>query len=85
MATKQPTIDELLEKTAVTHRGGMKCWGSALDGNAKLFIEGCQKKIDNNEPFHPATALRIGQEVFGVTVKITAFTKHLTRKCGCYD
>ncbi len=85
MPTKPPTVEELLERTEILQRGGPRCWAARLEGNAKLFIEGCQKKIENDEPFHPATALRIAQETFGINIKITAFTKHITKKCGCYD
>jgi hypothetical protein len=80
----KPTVDELLKQTATVQKGGVKCWAARLEGDAKLFVDGCVKKIDNREPFHPATALKIAQSVFDVDIKITAFIAHVKRRCCCY-
>ena len=76
-------VNELLEETADTYRGGTRCWAYHAEGKLREYLEGCKKRLEQNKPFRMARALEIAQKKLGVNVGISAFRNHILGKCSC--
>jgi len=64
-------------------RGGTKCWGNRLAGDAKLFVEEIRKMNDAGEELLWDKIVKTLQEKFGVDRQIASIRKHIFRKCKC--